>query len=151
MIKHKHHIIPKHMGGSDDPSNLIELTIEEHADAHRKLYEKYGYHQDMIAWKALSGQITNSEAARLAISLRDTSYMQTEEYRQKISKANKGKIPWNKGGGKPMKGNSGGNHYSSVAFHFRGKRYSCFKDAIKETGISRYKIKNDPSFILDMS
>lgn len=31
-MKHKHHIIPKHMGG----------TIEEHAEAHRQLYEKYG-------------------------------------------------------------------------------------------------------------
>ena len=27
-MKHKHHIVPKHMGGSDNPENLIELTIE---------------------------------------------------------------------------------------------------------------------------
>ena len=40
-IKHKHHIIPKHMGGTDDPSNLIELTVEEHAEAHKILFEKY--------------------------------------------------------------------------------------------------------------
>ena len=26
-IKHKHHIIPRHMGGTDDPINLVELTI----------------------------------------------------------------------------------------------------------------------------
>jgi hypothetical protein len=25
---HKHHIIPKHMGGSDDPSNLVEFCSE---------------------------------------------------------------------------------------------------------------------------
>ena len=42
MITHKHHIIPKHIGGTDDPSNLIELIIPEHAEAHRKLYEEYG-------------------------------------------------------------------------------------------------------------
>ena len=41
-MKHKHHIIPKHMGGTDDESNIIELTIEEHAEAHKKLYEENG-------------------------------------------------------------------------------------------------------------
>ena len=39
MIYHNHHIIPKHMGGSYDPSNLVRLTIEEHAEAHKTLYE----------------------------------------------------------------------------------------------------------------
>lgn len=57
MYKHKHHIIPRHMGGTDDPSNLIELTVEEHADAHRKLYEQYGKREDYLAWKGLSGKI----------------------------------------------------------------------------------------------
>lgn len=42
QLKHKHHIIPKHAGGSDDPSNIVVLTVEEHAEAHRKLYEKHG-------------------------------------------------------------------------------------------------------------
>jgi hypothetical protein len=56
-MKHKHHIIPKHAGGSNDPSNLIELTIEEHAEAHRILWQQYGRWQDETAWKMLSGQI----------------------------------------------------------------------------------------------
>ena len=43
---HTHHIIPKHMGGTDDPSNLIELTVRQHALAHKKLYEKHGKWQD---------------------------------------------------------------------------------------------------------
>ena len=29
------------MGGTNDPSNLVELTVEEHAEAHRVLWEKY--------------------------------------------------------------------------------------------------------------
>ena len=41
-IYHVHHIVPRHMGGTDDPSNLIKLTIEEHAEAHKKLWEKHG-------------------------------------------------------------------------------------------------------------
>lgn len=58
---HKHHIIPKHSGGTDDPSNIVELTVEEHAEAHRLLYEKYGKKEDEIAWKGLSGIIGKEE------------------------------------------------------------------------------------------
>lgn len=34
MFEQKHHIIPKSEGGTDDPSNLVECTIEEHALYH---------------------------------------------------------------------------------------------------------------------
>lgn len=61
MLKHKHHIVPKHMGGSDEPSNLIELSVEEHAEAHKILWDKHGLKEDYIAWKALSGQLNNQE------------------------------------------------------------------------------------------
>lgn len=56
-MKHKHHIIPKHIGGTDDPSNIIELSVEEHAQAHKELYEKYGRIEDKLAWKGLSGML----------------------------------------------------------------------------------------------
>jgi hypothetical protein len=39
---HNHHIIPKHMGGGDEPDNIIKLTVQEHAEAHKILWEKYG-------------------------------------------------------------------------------------------------------------
>jgi hypothetical protein len=61
---HRHHILPKHAGGSDDPSNLVDLTVEQHAEAHRLLWEEYGNKKDFIAWKTLSGQITSDEARR---------------------------------------------------------------------------------------
>jgi hypothetical protein len=60
-MKHKHHIIPKHMGGSSDPENIIELSIEEHAEAHRLLYEEHGRPQDYAAWKGLSGMMNKQE------------------------------------------------------------------------------------------
>jgi hypothetical protein len=59
---HWHHIVPKHAGGTDEPSNLVRLTVEEHAEAHKKLWEQYGRWQDKIAWQTLSGQISIQEA-----------------------------------------------------------------------------------------
>ena len=61
-IYHIHHIIPKHMGGTDDPSNLIRLTVEEHAEAHLKLYKEHGNKFDYIAYMVLSKQMGHEEA-----------------------------------------------------------------------------------------
>jgi hypothetical protein len=69
IIYHKHHIIPRHIGGTDEPSNLIKLTVEEHAEAHRVLYENHGRWQDYVAWQTLCGQITHKEAIKLSQSL----------------------------------------------------------------------------------
>ena len=60
-VTHMHHIVPNHMGGTDDASNIVELSIAEHAEAHRKLHEEHGKNEDYIAWKALSGQIGKEE------------------------------------------------------------------------------------------
>jgi hypothetical protein len=53
-MSHKHHKIPKHAGGTDDPSNLIELSIADHAEAHKLLYETHGRWQDYVAWQGLA-------------------------------------------------------------------------------------------------
>ena len=63
------------MGGTDDPQNLIELTIEQHAEEHKKLYEKYGKEEDRLAWLALTKQITKAE---LLVEIR-----KTDAYKQK--------------------------------------------------------------------
>lgn len=85
MITHKHHIIPRHAGGTDDPSNLIELTIPEHAEAHRVLWEQHGRIQDKLAWLLLSGKKEEAELARIEL-------MRTPEYREKMSQAMTGLV-----------------------------------------------------------
>ena len=106
IYTHKHHIIPRHSGGSDDPSNLIELTVEEHALAHKKLFEKHNKIQDRIAWLTLSGQIGKDEAMRMVRSEGQKGVLNhrygkpstmlgknhTEETKRKMSVARKGII-----------------------------------------------------------
>ena len=65
---HKHHITPKHAGGSNDPSNIVSLTIEEHSEAHRVLFEIYGRWQDKLAHQALSGIIGKEELIKTLLS-----------------------------------------------------------------------------------
>lgn len=52
------------MGGGDEPENLILLTVEEHAEAHRKLFEEHGYWQDYVAWQGLAGLIPKEEIVK---------------------------------------------------------------------------------------
>jgi len=82
---HKHHIIPKHAGGTNDPSNLVFLTVEEHAEAHKKLWEQYDRWQDYVAWKTLSNQITIDEARRLSVSFSLKGKPKSEEQKRKMS------------------------------------------------------------------
>ncbi len=93
--KHKHHIIPQHIGGTDDPENIVELTIEEHAEAHRKLFEEHGRWQDEFAWKSLSGMLGGKEAIMKEFwqqhGARVTGYKQSEYQKEQSRLANKGK------------------------------------------------------------
>lgn len=58
-----HHIQPKHANGTDDPWNLINLTIEEHAKAHQLMYESYGNKYDKGAWLLMDGQTVEGRRA----------------------------------------------------------------------------------------
>ena len=64
-MSHKHHIIPKHAGGTNDSSNLVELSVDDHAEAHRKLYEEYGRWQDYVAWQGLAKLSPKEELVRI--------------------------------------------------------------------------------------
>ncbi len=58
---HKHHIIPRYMGGPDTPENLVEVTVTQHAMFHFCNYQLWGNVEDFVAWRGLSGQISEEE------------------------------------------------------------------------------------------
>jgi len=84
---HKHHIVPKHMGGTDDPSNIVELSIEQHALAHKQLYEQFGHWQDRLAYRALSGQLGKEEIIKEAQGAANRGRKKTEEEIEKLKKS----------------------------------------------------------------
>lgn len=87
------------MGGSDEPDNLVELTVEEHAEAHRVLYETYGRDEDRRAWQGLAGIIgkeeivaeINRENGKRCAQKRKNGYQKMPEFRAKVSAGLKGK------------------------------------------------------------
>jgi hypothetical protein len=90
---HKHHIIPRHAGGSNELSNIELVTVAEHAERHRILWEQHGRIQDKIAWMALSKKIGKEEANILAIKAANTGRKPifTFEHRKKLSEKAKGR------------------------------------------------------------
>ena len=128
MLTHKHHIVPRHCGGTDDADNIVELSIEEHAEAHRVLYEKDGRWQDYLAWKGLSGLVGKDDLLKLKYELyrgpNHHSYgirrpEHAELMRERMTGENNpmfGRDPWNKGltgtqtGSNPAKAHPG-NQY----------------------------------------
>jgi hypothetical protein len=147
MITHKHHIIPRHAGGSDDPSNIVTLTIPEHAEAHKKLFEEHGRWQDEVAYLTLSGQIDKAEANIRAVRKANTGIVRSEETKKKIAlsqvgnkngKGNKGK-PKSEEHKKNMKGNQNAKGRNYTAPWNIGKPLSAeHKRKISETKRKKY-------------
>jgi|SRR5579859_189050 len=57
----KHHIIPRHLGGTDDPENIISLTFKEHYLIHYLRWKIFGSEDDLSAYRMMRG-IKTSEA-----------------------------------------------------------------------------------------
>jgi len=125
---HKHHIIPKHMGGTDDPDNIIVLSVKEHAIAHAKLYLEHGNIENYLAYKGLRKQIGKEEIFRERSrigGLNNKGKSKSKEHCIKISKAHKSNPPIfnhphtteskNKIS-KSMKGNKNSSNHSSPEF-----------------------------------
>ena len=128
---HKHHIIPKHMGGTDDPSNIIRLSVKEHAIAHARLYLEHGKIEDYLAYKGLRSQIGKEEMFRECSrigGLNNKGRLKSKEHCIKISKAHKSNLPiFNRPHttesknkiSKSMKGNKNSSNHSSPEFRIK--------------------------------
>lgn len=55
---HRHHIIPKHSGGTDNLDNYTYLTIREHIIAHFLLWKMHKNVNDLRAMKMLGAKLT---------------------------------------------------------------------------------------------
>jgi len=67
-MKHVHHIMPKHRGGTNDIANLIEVEVVScdkdtqcHAMWHFCEWQLYKLAEDYIAWRGLSGFMGREE------------------------------------------------------------------------------------------
>ena len=81
------------MGGSDDPSNLFECSVPEHAELHFDLYLTYGKYADWVAYHMLSGRSIDTEEYRIALAREATLGVPlSHEHKAKLSKAHKGKV-----------------------------------------------------------
>jgi hypothetical protein len=107
----RHHIIPRCMNGSDDKSNLVDLTAKEHFIVHKLLVEVYpdvdglvlAYflftngtnrmnHKDINHYKVGAKEYERVKIAYSKIlSERSRNIERTQEWKDNISKAQKGK------------------------------------------------------------
>jgi hypothetical protein len=58
---HKHHIIPKYAGGTDDSTNIVELTPTQHAMWHWAEWQRKQNYLDFCAYKMILGDVKNPE------------------------------------------------------------------------------------------
>ena len=149
MVKHKHHIIPRYLKSICPIADItIELTIEEHADAHARLYEQYGNHYDKLAWQMLNGCIGKEELHR---ELKEAYWANWRKanpnYKDKWLVNNYIKIGHNKeASSKSMtklnKGRTGARNFAAKRLVIDSIEYGCVMDAAKALGVTRHTIRN---------
>jgi len=83
IIYHRHHIVPRYLGGANDPSNIIRVNPKMHAFLHWQLYKENKNWQDLRACIGILGlncTIEDDDPAEWARKQKIKQYW--EEYRQ---------------------------------------------------------------------
>ena len=88
----RHHIIPRSMGGSNEPENMVLLTHREHIIAHRLLHVIYPEDSGMALALTLMLQLSvaQDEHGKRVISGNELSTKEAEEVRRLYSQAASG-------------------------------------------------------------
>lgn len=48
LVKEQHHVVPRCLGGTDDPGNLVDMTPSEHFVAHQLLVKMYPENRKLL-------------------------------------------------------------------------------------------------------
>lgn len=100
LYTEKHHIIPKCLGGTDDPSNIVRLPAREHLVAHELLAMQYPNNLDInyaVISMSMSSKFTPERkgvktssrifaAVRERCSILQKGKWMTKQHRQNLSK-----------------------------------------------------------------
>ncbi len=74
------------MGGTDEPTNLVEVTVTQHAMFHFCNYQLWGNEEDKLAWRGLSGQVGKEEILYDMIKINQPKAMEAARTPKAIKK-----------------------------------------------------------------
>lgn len=150
----RHHIIPRCLGGSDDPENLVPLTPEEHYIAHQLLVKIYPGNGKLVFAAHMMMNRNNKSYGWIKrqfsqyIRVANKGQIVTSQQREKMSIAQKGKRKSNE-----WKKKIGDAHTQKLEYN--GVEYIGYEELMKATGVSYhlynkyYKNGIDPSLYIN--
>lgn len=130
--KERHHIVPKCMGGTDEKSNLVELTAREHFIAHLLLYQ---IHKTIPLLNAIRAFSMPSKSG--VIRSKDYEWLR-KEFSKKHSSFMKN---YNKINGNPFKGKSHTDEVKNILSVCASKRIGELNSFYGKTHTPEAKLK----------
>jgi hypothetical protein len=133
----KHHIIPKCVGGSDNPSNLVRLTPEEHYIAHLLLVKIYPGNSKLIYAANMMANRNNKSYGWIKrefgehIREHNKSWRPTDDIKERISKAHKGR-------NKSENWKTQMSKIKTKTLEYKSATYLGYEELQQATGVSRH-------------
>jgi hypothetical protein len=113
LVKERHHILPKSLGGTNKKENIVLFTPKEHYVAHHLLWKIYRNKEMHYAFWLMVNKTSKDktrqykvnsrtyllakEQHRLEVSQNHKGKVRSEESKRKSGEAIRGRDPWNKG------------------------------------------------------